>query len=898
MLNFLSNLKFQQVFISSIFCILFSITAIAQEKKNLLFIMTDQQRYDALSIAGNTVLKTPNLDRLASQGAFFQNAYSPSAVCCPSRSSILTGHTIENTGMKNNDAYYDVDESVMAMPTFDEILAQQGYHCEYYGKWHTSSYHSDVYKNPQQSALNGKSIFGPGGQSYVYIDYLNEYATNRAPQTGEFADLISKFPYESDPLDKYHGTSAQTLESQNIKHGQPDQHGKLQLDKEHTLTAFQARQTIEALERLKDQTFSLTCSFHFPHSPMLPAEPYYSMYPPGDMIVPVSISDNMLNSPYRNANGRQGNTEYADPEKIKYMISNYYGLIAEIDDWVGIILDKLDELGLAENTLVIFASDHGEMLGAHGMREKNVFYEESSHIPLIMRFPNKIAPETTVDGYVSLVDLFPTILDYLEVPEHESNGKSLRGLIEGTDQEHGEYVVTEWDFRGDGESNYMIIKDGWKLMIPYSKSSPVLNALYNLNSDPHEMNNLIGNNPNAGQHGDKAEELRTSLLEWLEKNGSEHYNSVAARVLVGTQITSNAIFMSQNVPASMEPGEKATVSITFRNMGNSTWTRADNYVLGSQNPMDNDRWGIDRVLLDVEDKIAPIAQKTFTFEITAPTTTGRYNFQWRMQEEHIEWFGNSSNNVVINVGDVAGYLDDCDDKTDWKSSQALNLNTTEIKQGLACIEFTGDGTDEYKKVFSTPFKSDVTAVNGALQFWYYVSDPSMLSEKNQVEIGSAGKADENEYSWTLTGLTEGWNFVSLKISEAGKTGLPNLNSINWFRLYNKKTGSVITRIDAIQIVDNTSTGSLIFDKTSKEQSINIYPNPLTGDYLSINLIGFEDANNVEISITNLLGQTVYNKTTQNSNHDILDTGSLLKNSIYLVTAKSENSTISKKLIIE
>ena len=95
------------------------------------------------------------------------------------------------------------------------------------------------------------------------------------------------------------------------------------------------------------------------------------------------------------------------------------------------ILKKFDELGLAENTLVIFTSDHGEMLGAHGMREKNVFYEESAHIPLLIRFPNKIKSNTRVDGYVSNIDLFSTILDYLEIGSHKSDGKSLHGLMDG-----------------------------------------------------------------------------------------------------------------------------------------------------------------------------------------------------------------------------------------------------------------------------------------------------------------------------------------------------------------------------------------------------------------------------------------------------------------------------------
>jgi len=238
------------------------------------------------------------------------------------------------------------------------------------------------------------------------------------------------------------------------------------------------------------------------------------------------------------------------------------------------------------------------MLGAHGMREKNVFYEESSHIPLLMRFPGEIEAGSSINGYVSLIDLFPTILDYLNIPEHDSDGVSLRGLIEGTDNEHGQYVVTEWDFRGPVSPNYMILKDGWKLIIPYSKSSTVLNALYDLNTDPHEMNNLIGNNPDAENFAAKAEELRGYLLEWLDKNNSKHYGGVQARVLVGEQIISNAVYLRQEVPENMNPGETATVSITMRNTGQSTWTDSDNYMLGSWNPEDNNTWDIKRVALD------------------------------------------------------------------------------------------------------------------------------------------------------------------------------------------------------------------------------------------------------------------------------------------------------------
>lgn len=506
----------------------------AQKKTNLLFIMTDQQQYKALSIAGNKVLETPNLDRLAKGGAYFKNAYTPMAVCGPARSSILTGMTVEHTGVNTNGKTYNYAETpVMTTPTFDEILTKNGYQCEYYGKWHVMSNHSDIYKNPKLKSKNGKSIFQHGGQNHVYMDYLNELFPQPKLKEGEFYDTFVKRPYKPDPIDSHYGSSYDKIKSTKKRRSQPDLHGELLVPAEHSITAYQAKETIEAIERLKNKPFSITLSLHMPHAPMTPTKPYYGMYPVKEMTPPVSIHDDMKNSPYKTANGRMGMPEYSDEEKIKYMISNYYGIIKEIDVWIGEILDTLDKNDLTNNTLIIFTSDHGEMLGAHGLREKNVFYEESSHIPLLIHFPGEIKKNTSVDGYVSNVDLFSTILDYLSInEEYPNDGKSLRGLIEGTDIGHGKYVVTEWDYRGPISPNYMIVKGGWKLIIPYTKESTVINAMYDLNTDPHEMNNLIGNNPKRADYKENAEELRACLLEWLEKNKSERYNGVRDRELI------------------------------------------------------------------------------------------------------------------------------------------------------------------------------------------------------------------------------------------------------------------------------------------------------------------------------------------------------------------------------
>jgi arylsulfatase A-like enzyme len=506
-------------------------------KPNLLFIITDQQRFDALSIAGNKILKTPNLDRLAKQGVWFKNAYTQCAVCAPTRASILTGNTVENHQIITNEIATSKKETGrMPMPTFDELLSKNGYRCEYYGKWHSPEFHSEVYQNPQLKSSNGKSVFAPGQLTALYMDYLKPIYPKAKLKPGELYDSFTEQPYIVNPLDKRYGMTDEQVKLLNKKYSQPDLHGELQTPAENSFTAFQAKQIIEALERNKNNTFSITCSFHFPHAPMLPVKPYSEMYAVKDMPVPASIADPMLNSPYRSQNGRLTHTEYADPEKIKYMIADYYGLVKEIDDWVGKILGKLDELGLAENTLIVFTSDHGDMLGAHGMREKNVFYEESAHIPLMIRLPKKIKSKTTVKGYVSTIDLFATINDYLQMPEQPSDGKSLRGLIEGTDQTHGKFVVTEWLYNEDKQPAYMILKENWKMFVPYSAESTVINVLYNLTDDPYEMNNLLGSNPDSKKYEGKANELKGDLLKWLKEHKSIHYEGVKNRNLMGSRL--------------------------------------------------------------------------------------------------------------------------------------------------------------------------------------------------------------------------------------------------------------------------------------------------------------------------------------------------------------------------
>jgi len=492
-----------------------------QKRANLLFIMTDQQRSDALAIVGKyPFLKTPNLDRLAKEGVIFEKAYTQCAVCAPARGTLFTGCSVEYHGIYTNA--FDKLSSI-PMKTFDEILVEKGYYAEYHGKFHSPD------------AL--KKCYTHFSDISDYKSFLaNALPAPAAPGKGEQINPDFKQLYRMNPIDAFFDGKLKTTDEKGrpVKFVQTEYHGELLIPAKYTMTAFQANQAIDAINRAKSvgKPFSITCSFTFPHAPMLPAKPYAGMYAVDQMPVPASIKDDMKNNPYLDANGRLGKSEYSDPVKIRYMMADYFALVTEIDAYVGEILAALKQNGLDKNTLVIFTSDHGEMLGSHGMREKNVFLEESARIPLLIRFPQAIKAGARVSQPISNMNLFATILDYLGIDGQRSDGASLRPLIESAKSDKFDFVVTEWNFRlNDLVPNYMIVKYGWKMFIPYSATSKVIDALYDLEKDPFEMNNLLGNNPDKVKYSAKANELKADLLKWLKVTHSSHYEGVLARQL-------------------------------------------------------------------------------------------------------------------------------------------------------------------------------------------------------------------------------------------------------------------------------------------------------------------------------------------------------------------------------
>lgn len=513
-----------------IFC--FSLTSFSQagENPNILLIMTDQQAWDAVGYAGNKQIITPNLDRLAAEGVNFSHAVTPCPVCVPARTSILTGRLTETTTIRDNrdaktgDCYY---------PTFDEILVKRGYKSEYCGKFHAPEHMARVYMNPPVEGMTGTEPIVKWEP--LYVQYVKNNVEKRPLEKGELYETTfygGNVPYKLDPPDRYYKymDTGEIPEKESEKPlSQADIHGVLDLPAEYTITAVQGKQTMDALDRLKDERFILTCSFHCPHVPITPSEPYASMYKAKDMSTHASLEDTRENSPYRPG---EIISPYNEKGKVQYMVANYYAFVTEIDDWVGKILEKLDALNLSQNTLVIFVSDHGEMLGAHGMRGKFNFYEESVRVPFLVRFPGKIEEAQTISTPVSILNIFPTILDYAGLGNIPTDGYSLKGLMEGSSSAKYDFAVSEWTWKNASVPSIMIRTEDWKLMTTHRSGGKNVEVLYDLKKDPQEMNNLLGSNPERFEYRETAEALRDDLVQYLQDVNSPLAEGVESRILV------------------------------------------------------------------------------------------------------------------------------------------------------------------------------------------------------------------------------------------------------------------------------------------------------------------------------------------------------------------------------
>ncbi|MHB1000285.1 MAG: sulfatase family protein [Armatimonadota bacterium] len=472
-----------------------------KQKYNVLFINTDQQRFDAMSCAGNNLVSTPNLDRLAKEGVRFTMAVTPQPMCTAARTSFHTGLSIYTTGCVATTKDPNMQ---FGNGTWDQNLAKHGYHTEYHGRWHEPEVLTDCYKN--EVTLD---FIGP------YKRYLREKLGDPPkPAPGQFVSYLSGWPYNPDPIDYELRKSKNDLPGNNCP---GVEYGEYTLPADYSYSAYVADQTIDAMRRLKDTPFSMTCAILHPHHPQYVPSSYAGTIDPAKMLRPLTMNDKREGMPYEPNNWQ---IDAMEKRYMKLLHARYYELVQEADYHIGRMMNALDELGLADNTIVIFTSDHGEMLGDHGLTQKFVHYQESIRIPMIIRLPDKIKAGTVVDHPVNSVDIFSTIFDYLGLPCPEQEGLSLRPLIEGKSNNHPEFTFSEMVYHTTFVSNE------WKYV--WCKEPSIPRILYNLKDDPHEMRNLLGDDPDRLMYIPKAREIHKEMLAWMTKINHPLKESVAS----------------------------------------------------------------------------------------------------------------------------------------------------------------------------------------------------------------------------------------------------------------------------------------------------------------------------------------------------------------------------------
>ena len=389
------------------------------ERPNILWICTDQQRADTLGCYGNTFVRTPSIDKLAREGVRFEKAFAQNSLCTPSRGSFLTGRYPSTNRLRQNGQLCPSDIRILP-----KMLAERGYICGLAGKLHLSP--CDLrFQNTQAGAdwwrYNNDYYFW-GSEKRIDDGYA-EFYWNHAPGDGPNQNCsdYNRWVKERGGEIKYPARA----ESAVVKQGMPD---------ELHQTRWAVDHAINFIERHKDtpNPWLFSLNIFDPHPHFDPEPQYFERYLEmiDEIPLPAYVDGENDTKPAHHQTAH-GIEEWSDKEK-RMMVAAYWAMCDHIDAHIKRLMDGLEASGQKENTIVIFHSDHGELLGDHNKSPKGPFlYDCSVQVPLIISWPGTIAAGKTVSGLVELTDIAPTVNDFLELGEEGSmQGQSLRAVLE------------------------------------------------------------------------------------------------------------------------------------------------------------------------------------------------------------------------------------------------------------------------------------------------------------------------------------------------------------------------------------------------------------------------------------------------------------------------------------
>jgi len=417
-------------------------------KPNILFIICDQFRYDCQG-STNTIVKTPNLNKLVSEGMFFSNAFSPIPTCCPARQTLLSGlWPAQHKGLWN----YDI---TLPVPHFDahtwtEDLSNDGYQMGYVGKWHVS---------PEKTPLN----FG-------------------------YEDYVSDDQYRLWRREQKLGNPIPAIDSNRWMGGEDP------APLAETHTHWLAQKAIGLIEKYKKdgKPWNVVLSLSEPHLPCNPVKRFVDMYDTSLIKPWGNFPDPFINKPYiqKQQLYNWGLEDYTWRQWAVY-VQHYYAMISQADDAIGTVLDALKKMGLDKNTVIIFTADHGDAGGSHGMIDKHyVMYEEEVHVPLVIKWDGIIKQGSRCDKFIiNGLDLSATIPEIAGFKFMQSKGRSLVPLLRGNQVEDWrKFAFSNYNGQQFGLYTERMIRDN---NMKYIWNLTDIDELYDLRNDPWEMKNLI-----------------------------------------------------------------------------------------------------------------------------------------------------------------------------------------------------------------------------------------------------------------------------------------------------------------------------------------------------------------------------------------------------------------------
>ena len=438
----------------------------AEKKPNILLITTDQQRFDTIANLGNEHIYTPHLDWLVDEGIAYNRCYTSCPLCMPARATIMTGIQGYTSGLDSN---YDHIKPMEDNPTLPGLLTQNGYQTRAQGKMHFS---------PLRANYGFEHMELP-------IDYYREMREH--PEWG---------------TPKNHGIGENETEPVIST-----------VHESHSLTNWTVKKSIDFLETRDDtRPFFLWTSFTKPHPPFDPSFNYWMLYQNLPMPGPIfgDWSTDTKNPPheFKFQSYEINHTHRYTPAQIREMRRAYYACITEVDYSLGLLFARMIEMNLLDNTWIIFTSDHGDMLGDHGMGAKIIFFEGAAHVPLIIRPPRPAFAKSDpvkCDSLVDLADIMPTILSMagIEIPQSVEGDDILSPTVIEKRKDHTLYGQSL-------ERHYMVLSNNIKYLYTVLGGRELL---FDLKNDPYEQHNLL-NDPNYAK---ELKDARKKFVKHMEK---------------------------------------------------------------------------------------------------------------------------------------------------------------------------------------------------------------------------------------------------------------------------------------------------------------------------------------------------------------------------------------------